>query len=103
MSRLLTGDDDFRDLSREAGNRSHLTSRRRWADGYRFGRLQAKRDFRSSRALRHVNGCLKTMIEAIANSKLRRMERELKFRGVRFDAHRAYWLEPKSGSTERSQ
>jgi hypothetical protein len=28
---------------------------------------------------------LKNMIEAIANAKLRRMERELELRGIRFD------------------
>ena len=36
-------------------------------------------------ALRGVNGYLKNMIEAIANAKLRRMERELELRGIHFD------------------
>ena len=36
-------------------------------------------------ALRRVNGFLKNMIEAIADSKMRRIERELELRGFRFD------------------
>jgi hypothetical protein len=31
-----------------------------------------------------VNGYLRNMIEAVANAKLRRMQRELELRGVRF-------------------
>jgi hypothetical protein len=34
--------------------------------------------------LRRANGYLKDMIEAIANAKLRRMERDLELRGIRF-------------------
>jgi hypothetical protein len=32
-----------------------------------------------------ANGCLKNMIEAIADSKLRRMQRELELSGIRRD------------------
>ena len=37
-------------------------------------------------------GYLKNMIEAIANSKVRRMERELELRGIRFDRSNNNWV-----------
>jgi hypothetical protein len=43
-------------------------------------------------ALRRVNGFLKNMIEAIANSKLRRMERELELRGIGLDRASNNWV-----------
>jgi hypothetical protein len=42
------------------------------------------------------------MIEAIANAKLRRMERELELRGIRFDRPNDSWVARKSQPTERS-
>ncbi len=55
-------------------------------------------------ALRRVNGYLKNMIEAIANSKLRRMERELELRGIHFDRSSNNWVvrnsEPRSRGIE---
>ena len=39
--------------------------------------------FVPGRALGRVNGYLKQMIEAIADAKVRRMERELELRGIR--------------------
>ena len=41
------------------------------------------------------------MIEAIANSKLRRMERELELRGIRYDRSNNDWVAPKSRPIER--
>ena len=41
------------------------------------------------------------MIEAIADAKLRRMERELELRGIRFDRSHNDWVVPKSRPTER--
>ena len=41
------------------------------------------------------------MIEAIANSKLRRMERELELRGIRLDRSNNDWVAPKFRPTER--
>lgn len=53
---------------------------------YRFGRTRGKRARVHARnALRRVNDYLKNMIEAIADAKLRRMERELELRGIRLD------------------
>jgi hypothetical protein len=47
--------------------------------GYRFGRVRGK----SARGSRHrILGTLRRAIEAIVNSKLRRMERELELRGI---------------------
>jgi hypothetical protein len=42
--------------------------------------------------LSRVNGYLKNMVEAIANAKLRRMERELELRGIRFDRPNNDWV-----------
>ena len=71
--------------------------------GYRFGRTQGKRVRVHARtALRRVNGYFKTMIEAIANAKLRRMARELELRGIRYDQPNDSWVARKSQPTERS-
>jgi hypothetical protein len=43
------------------------------------------------------------MIEAIANAKLRRMERELELRGIRFDRSNESRVEGKSRPTERQR
>ena len=76
MAHYLTNDDKYRDLIYGDDDRSYLRSNS--PGDYRFGRPQGKR-FRvhARSALRRVNGTLRTMVEAIANAKLRRMEREL--------------------------
>ena len=67
-----------------------------------FGRTRGKRARVHARnALRRVNGYLKNMIEAIANAKLRRMERELELRGIRLDRPNNNWVTRKSPPTER--
>ena len=88
MAHLLTGDDKFHEES---------------SGDYRFGRTHVKRGNRMRSALRRVNGCLKTMIEAIANSKVRRMRRELELRGIRFDPHGNNWVVRDSGPREHSR
>jgi hypothetical protein len=104
MAHLLTGDDKFRDLSYDDAYRSDLISRRDSSGEYRFARTRAKRDrIRMRSALRRVNGYLKTMIEAIANSKVRRMQRELELRGIRFDRDSNDWVARNSGPTERAR
>ena len=50
---------------------------------YRFARTHVKRGNRMRSALWRVNGCLKTMIEAIADLKVRRMRRDLALRDIR--------------------
>jgi hypothetical protein len=53
--------------------------------------------------LRRVNGYLKNMVEAIANAKLRRMERELELRGIRFDRSNKNRETRQSRPAERSR
>ena len=85
MAHLLSGDDKNRDLTYDDAYRSYLITRSDSPSEYRFGRTHGKRlRVRARTALRRVNGYLQTMIEAIANSKLRRMERDLELRGIRF-------------------
>jgi hypothetical protein len=94
MAHFLTGDDKYPDLTYDD---------RDSPGGYRFGRTQGKRVRVHARtALRRVNGYFKTMIEAIANAKLRRMERELELRGIGFDRPNNNWVARKSQPTERS-
>src|SRR5258708_34435056 len=86
MADLLAGDDKNRDLSYDDAYRSYLITRRDPPSVHRFGRTHGKRVRVHARtALRRVNGYLKNMIEAIANAKLRRMERDLELRGIRYD------------------
>ena len=93
MAHLITSDDKFRDFTYDDGYRAYLITRRDAPSEYRFGRTQGKRvRVRARSALRRVNGFLKNMIEAIANSKLRRMERELEHRGIRLDRANNDWV-----------
>jgi hypothetical protein len=86
MSHFLTDDDEYRDLIYGDDYRSYLMARSKSPEGYKFGSIQGKQArIRARGALGRVNGYFRSMIEAIANSKLRRMERELQLRGIRFD------------------
>jgi hypothetical protein len=83
MTRYLTDDDKYNDLIHDDDYRSYLVSRRNSPGDYRFGRTHGKRvRVRARTALRRANVYIKDMIEAIANVKLRRMERELELRGI---------------------
>jgi len=88
MAHLLAGDDRFREES---------------SGGYRFARTHVKRGNRMRSALRRVNGYLKTMIEAIADSKVRRMRRDLALRGIHFDPHGKNWVVRDSVPGEHSR
>ena len=88
MAHLLTGDDEFREEA---------------LGDYRFARTHVKHGIRMRSALRRVNGCLKTMIEAIADSKVRRMRRDLELRGIRFDPQGNNWVARHSGPMERKK
>ena len=60
------------------------------------GRAESAHAFVPATLYGGVNGFLKNMIEAIADSKLRRLERELELRGIRLDALKdeAGWRRP---------
>jgi len=77
MAHDLTRDDRCRGLSH--GDETHSP-----LGGYRFGRARGSHG-QARAALSRVGGYLKSVIEAIANSKLRRMERELELRGIYHD------------------
>jgi len=86
MAHLMTSCDKFHDLTYEDAYRSYLITRTDAPNDDRFARSSGKRSrVRARNALRRVNGFLKNMIEAIADSKLRRLERELELRGIRLD------------------
>jgi hypothetical protein len=104
MSHYLTDDDEYRDLLYSDDYRAYLMARSKSAGEYRFGRTQGKRVRVHARsALGRINGYFRSMIEAIANSKLRRMERELELRGIRFDRSNESWAARKSLPTERER
>jgi hypothetical protein len=88
MAHLLTGDDKLRAAS---------------SGDYHFARTRVNRGIRMRSALQRVNGYLKAVIEAIADSKVRRMRRDLELRGIRFDPHGNNWVVRKSGPTEHSR
>ena len=97
MAHFLASDEKYRELIYDDDYRSYLMARSAAPDGYRFGsgrgrwvRVQART------TLRRVNGYFKSMVEAIAEAKLRRMERELELRGIRLSWKR------QSRSTDRS-
>jgi hypothetical protein len=84
MSHYLAHDEEYRSLLYGDDYREYLVARSKSADHYRFGRTRGKRARVYARnALRHVTGYFTTMVEAIASSKLRRMERDLELRGIR--------------------
>jgi hypothetical protein len=104
MAHYLTSDDEYRDLIYDDDYRSYFHGRKDAPGDYWFGRAPGKRArVRARSAFRRVNGYLKTMIEAIANAKLRRMERELELRGIRFDRSSQSYVTRRSRPTERSR
>ncbi len=101
MAHFLTGDEKYRGLIYGDDYRP-LMAQRGAPGGYRFGRTQRKRVRVHARgALGRVNGYFRSMIEAIANSKLRRMERELELRSIRFDRPNNKAVARKSRAADR--
>jgi hypothetical protein len=77
MAHLLVSDEKYRDLIDGHDGPSRCPKS---PSDYRFGRIQGK-PVRGS--LHYVTGTFRRLVEAIVNSKLRRMERELELRGIR--------------------
>lgn len=103
MAHLITSDEDYRDLTHDEAYRSYLITRSGSSGEYRFGRTQGKRTRVHARnAWRRINGYFKNMIEAIADSKMRRMQRELALRGIRLDRLSNDWV-VRTEPTERSR
>jgi hypothetical protein len=101
MSHFLTSDDKYRELIYGDDYRSYLMDRTGPPVGYRFGRIAGKR-VRARNALRRFGGYFKSMIAAIADVKLRRMERELELHGWDFDRPGDDGVERKSQPAARS-
>jgi hypothetical protein len=103
MAHFMTGEDKYPDLIYDDDYRSYLMAQRNAPGGYRFGRTQAKHVRVHARAaFRRAGGYFKSMIEAIADAKLRRMQRELELRGIHFDRSSQDWAAPKSRPAVRS-
>jgi hypothetical protein len=79
MAHFLVSDERYRRMVYEndpGSSRAEFHS----PGGYRFGRVRGK----SARGNLHsIRGTFRRVIEAIVDSKLRRMERELELRGIR--------------------
>jgi hypothetical protein len=104
MTYLFGSDEQHRDLAYDDDYRAYLITRSNSAGDYRFARTQGKRvRVRVRSALRRVNGFLRTLITAIADSKMRRMHRELGLRGVRYDRPNDNWVTRHSGPTKHSR
>src|SRR5437016_2965569 len=100
MAHFIAGDDKHPDLSYNEDYRLHLFGRREAPSIYRFGSARGKR---VRAALSRVHGYFRTTIEAIANAKLRRMQRELELRGIHYDRASESWLVHKSDPAEHSR
>ena len=99
MAHYLTSDDKYRGLPRGDGDESHRS-------GYRFGRdvKYSRAKYGAGRsALSRVSGYFKSLIEAIANAKLRRMRRELELRGIRLDQPDEAWIASSLRDTRRGE
>lgn len=102
MTYLLGSDEEHRDLVYDDDYRAYLITRSAGDD--RFARSQGKRArVRMRSAVRRVNGFLRNLIAAIADSKIRRMQRELGLRGIRYDRPNDNWVTRNSGPTEHSR
>ena len=104
MNHFLASDNRCRDLIWDDDRWSDRPNKRNSLGDYRFGRTPGKHlPVRARAAFNRVGSTLKSMIEAIANSKLRRMERELELRGIRRDWLNGSSVAPKSRPAEFSR
>jgi hypothetical protein len=104
MTYLTASDEKHRDLVYDDDYRAYLITRSDSAGDYRFARTQGKRvRVRVRSGLRRVNGFLKNLVAAIADSKVRRMQRELELRGIRYDRPNDNWVTRHSEPAEHSR
>ena len=95
MTHYLTSD------GKRAGSPYGTEGESRLDGCYRFGHSDV--NYRHGRsALNRIKGYLKTLIEAIANAKLRRMRRELELRGIRLDQSDEVWIASSLRDTGRA-
>jgi len=86
MAHLLTGNSKNPDFAYDDAYRLFLIARTEPQADYRFGWTPLKRNHARARgSFRGVKGFFKNMIEAVAKSKMRRIERELEFREIHYD------------------
>jgi hypothetical protein len=78
MAHFLVSDERYRRMIYEDNPQSSQAERPLRA-GYRFGRVPCKP---AHRAPRRIQDSFRRVIEAIVDSKLRRMERELELSGI---------------------
>jgi hypothetical protein len=79
MAHFLVSDDRYRALIYDDDRWSHRSGRGDAPGDYRFARIHGKH---AHGPLGRVSGYFRRMVEAIVDSKLRRMERELELRGI---------------------
>jgi hypothetical protein len=79
----LTSNDKYRGRSHE-GNESNLR-------GYGFARGRVTGSHGRS-ALSRLTGYLRSLVEAVASAKMRRVRRELELRGIRLDQSDEVWI-----------
>ena len=78
MTHFLVSLKQYREVIDEEDRRSHHPAKS--PEDYRLARTKGKS---VHGRLHRVSGTFRRMIEAIVDSKLRRMERELELRGIR--------------------
>ena len=102
MTGLFGSDEQHRDLVYDDDYRAYLIARRNSDGDYRLAKTQGKRvHVRVRNALRRVNGFLRYLVAAIADSKIRRMQRELGLRGISYDRPKDNWVTRRSAATAR--
>jgi hypothetical protein len=79
MAHFLVSDDRYRELIYDGDRRSYQSDRGETLSAYRLARAHGRP---AHGALSRISRTFRRMVEAIANSKLRRMERELELRGI---------------------
>jgi hypothetical protein len=98
MAQCIFGNEKCPDLTYDDGYRSYLITGRTTPSDYRVARTLGKRvRVHAQTVLNRFNGFLKSMLEASVAAKMRRVERALKVRGMRYQHHKNEWTQHSSG------